>query len=215
MVELWFSTNSSGCCPGDETLRNDAEMIVAIDADSKDTAAADHLLYDLLDAVDQPVVACTHLVPGADGPHVAVSLTSTADLADPIRAAVQGRDVGLAITRPGASEPELAGPSRLVRGAYAAAVEAALGTAGRVVRWPGHEQARGVLPAVELRTRCGIDQLEGIGGVPVDDDTLIDTLDFLRPQRRDGRLVLQVQPAAGNMLIPFELRHQQKCCADT
>jgi hypothetical protein len=189
-------------------------MIVAIDADSKDTAAADHLLYDLLDVVDQPVVACTHMVSGGDRLHVAVSLTSTADLSDPIRSAVADQAVGLAITRPGASEPELAGPSRLVRGAYVAAVEAALGTTGRVVRWPGHEMAHGVLPAAELRTRCGIDQLEGVGGVPVDDDTLIDTRDFLRPLRRDGRLVLQVQPAAGNLLIPFELQHQQKCCAD-
>lgn len=189
-------------------------MIIAIDADSQDTAAADHLLYDLLDAVEQPVVACTHLVSGADHAHVAVSLTSTADLADPVRSAVDDRAVGLAITRPGASEPELAGPSRLVRGAYEAAVEAALGTTGRVVRWPGHEQGHGVLPAAELRTRCGIDQLESVGGMPVEDDTLIDTLDFLRPVRRDGRLVLQVQPAAGNLLIPVELQHQQNCCAD-
>lgn len=192
-------------------------MIIAIDADSKDTAAADHLLYDLIDQIGiraQPVVALTHLVPAGDRPHVAVSLTSAADLADSIREVVADRNVGLAITQPGASEPELAGPSRLVRGAYVAAVEAALGTTGRVVRWPGHEQAHGVLPAAELRTRCGIDDLEGIGGVPVQDDTLVDTLDFLRPVRRDGRLVLQVQPAAGDLLIPFELQHQQKCCAD-
>jgi hypothetical protein len=189
-------------------------VIVAVDADSADTAAADHLLYALIDAVDQPVVALTHMVSGGDRPHVAVSLTSTADLADPIRAAVADSNYGLAVTRPGASGPELAGPSRLVRGAYVAAVEAALGTTGRVVRWPGHEQAHGVLPAVELRTRCGIDHVEGIGGVPVDDATLIDTRDFLRPIRRDGRLILQVQPAAGDLLIPFELQHQQKCCAD-
>lgn len=40
-------------------------MIIAIDADSKDTAAADHLLYDLIDLIgirDQPVVALTHMV---------------------------------------------------------------------------------------------------------------------------------------------------------
>jgi hypothetical protein len=189
-------------------------VIIAIDADSSDTAAADHLLYDLIDGLAQPVVALTHLVPGDDRPHVAVSLTSTADLADPVRELVAERNVGLAVTRPGASEPELAGPSRLVRGAYVAAVEAALGTTGRAVRWPGHEQAHGVLPAAELRTRCGIDQLEDIGGVPVEDGTLIDTRDFLRPVRRDGRLVLQVQPAAGNVLIPCELQHQQDCCAD-
>jgi hypothetical protein len=190
-------------------------VIIAIDADSKDTAAADHLLYELIDSVDQPVVALTHLVSSDDRPHVAVSLTSAADLADPIRAVVADRNVGLAVTKAGASEPELAGPSRLVRGAYVAAVEAALGTTGRVVAWPGQEQAHGVLPAGELCARCGIDQLEGIGGVPVEDDTLVDTLDFLRPVRRDGRLVLQVRPAADNLLlIPFELQHQQNCCAD-
>jgi hypothetical protein len=189
-------------------------MIIAIDADSRDTAEADHLLYDLLGVVDQPVVACTHMVSGGDRPHVAVSLMSAADLADDIRDHFADHTVGLAITRPGASEPELAGPSQLVRGAYVAAVEAALGTAGRAVRWPGHEQGHGVLPAAELRTRCGIDQLEAVGGLPITDDALIDTRDFLRPVRRGGRLVLQVQPAAGNLLIPFELQHQQKCCAD-
>jgi len=189
-------------------------VIIAIDADSRDTAAADHLLYDLLDAMDQPVVACTHMVSGGDRPHVAVSLTSTADLAQPVRDHLAGQNVGLAITRPGASEPELAGPSQLVRGAYVAAVEAALGTAGRAVRWPGHELGHGILPAAELRTRCNIDHLEAVGGQPVADDAMVDTCDFLRPLRRDGRLVLQLQPAAGNVLIPFELQHQQQCCAD-
>jgi hypothetical protein len=189
-------------------------MIIAIDADSRDTAEADHLVYELLDVVDQPVVACTHMVSGGDRPHVAVSLMSAADLADEVRGHFADRTVGLAITRPGASEPELSGPSQLVRGAYVAAVEAALGTAGRAVRWPGHELARGVLPAVELRTRCGIDHLEVVGGLPVADDSLIDTRDFLRPLRRAGRLVLQLQPAAGNVFIPFELQHQQQCCTD-
>ncbi len=189
-------------------------MIVAVDADSRDTAAADHLLYELIAAVNQPVVACTHMVVGGDRPHVAVSLAGAADLAEPIRAVVADRGAGLAITRPGASQPELAGPSQLVRGAYVAAVEAALGTAGRVVRWPGHEHGRGVLSAAELRSRCGIDHLEALGGLPITDDALVDTLDFLRPVRRDGQLVLQLQPAAGNLLIPFELQHQQKCCAD-
>jgi hypothetical protein len=189
-------------------------VIVAVDADSRDTAEADHLLYELLDAVDQPVVACTHMVSGGDRPHVAVSIMSAADLADDIRLRFNQHHVGLAIIRPHASEPELAGPSHLVRGAYVAAVEAALGTAGRVVHWAGHEQARGILLAKELRIRCGIDDLEAVGGVPITADTLVDTRDFLRPIRRDSRLVLQLQPAAGNLLIPFELQHQQKCCAD-
>jgi hypothetical protein len=131
-----------------------------------------------------------------------------------VRSWMGERSAGSAITQPGASEPELAGPSALVRGAYVAAIESALGTAGRLVRFPGCENARGVMTALQLRERCGIDEVEALGGLPVEDDTLVDTLDFIRPIRRDGRVVLLVQPAAGGVLIPFEVEHQQKCCAD-
>jgi hypothetical protein len=43
---------------------------------------------------------------------------------------------------------------------------------------------------------------------------VIDTRDFVRPVRREGQVILQVQPAAGGVLIPFEAEHQQKCCSD-
>ena len=191
-------------------------MIIAVDADSRDTLEAEHLLHQLLATVSGPVVACTHMVPGGDRPHLAVSISGS-DLgplggglgSDPI-----ADKVGSAIIRAGAAEPVVAGPSQLVRGAYVAAVESALGTAGRLVRFPGQEQARGILTAAELRERGGIDEVEALGGLPVEDDTVIDTLDFVRPIRRNSRVVLLVQPAAGGVLIPFEVEHQQKCCVD-
>ncbi|QNE23026.1 hypothetical protein F1D05_19840 [Kribbella qitaiheensis] len=193
-------------------------MIIAVDADSRDTVEAEHLLHELLGSMAGSVVACTHVVAAGDRPHLAISVTVPPDSPDGLAARVRAwsveRSAGAAITRPGASEPELSGPSRLVRGAYAAAVESALGTSGRLVRFPGAEHATGVLTAAELRDRCGIDQVEALGGLPVEDDTLIDTLDFIRPIRRDGQVVLLVQPAAGGVLIPFEVEHQQKCCAD-
>lgn len=185
-------------------------MIIAVDADSRDTVEAEHLLHDLLDSVTGPVVACTHVVSGGDRPHLAVSISSTSELSG----WTSSREVGSAIIQPGAAEPVVAGPSRLVRGAYVAAVESALGTAGRLVRFPGQEHARGVLPAAKLREYCGIDAIEALGGLPVAEDSLVDTLDFIRPIRRNGRIILQVQPAAGDILIPFELEHQQTCCAD-
>jgi hypothetical protein len=185
-------------------------MIIAVDADSRDALEAEHVLHELLASVTGPVVACTHVVSGGDRPHLAVSMTGSAELdTTPLT-----HEVGSAIIRPGAAEPVVAGPSRLVRGAYVAAVEAALGTAGRLVRFPGQDQARGVMTAAELRERCGIDQVEALGGIAVDDDSPIDTLDFIRPVRRNGQVVLLVQPAAGGVLIPFEVEHQQKCCAD-
>jgi hypothetical protein len=185
-------------------------MIIAVDADSRDALEAEHLLHELLASVAGPVVACTHVVSGGDRPHLAVSITGSPDL----DTAHLTHEVGSAIIRPGAAEPVVAGPSRLVRGAYVAAVETALGTAGRLVRFPGQEHARGVVTAAELRERCGIDQVEALGGIAVDDDSLVDTLDFIRPIRRNGQVVLVVQPAAGGVLIPFEVEHQQKCCAD-
>jgi hypothetical protein len=194
------------------------EVIIAIDANSRDAVEAEHLLHELLgplpSAVSAPVVACTHVVSGGDRPHLAVSISSTTDLSDHVRAWCADRAVGSAITHPGASEPELAGPSELVRGAYLAAVECALSTTGRLVRWPGRAQAQGILTAADLRDRCGIDDVEALGNLPVEDDSRIDTRNFIRPIRRAGRVVLQVQPAAGGVLIPFELEHQQSCCAD-
>jgi len=182
-------------------------VIIAVDADSTGTVEAEHVLHGLLESVTGPVVACTHVVPGG---HVAVSISTPADFD---RAALT-HDVGSAIIRAGAAEPEVAGPSQLVRGAYVAAVETALGTAGRLVVFPGQENARGTVTAADLRARCGIDQVEALGGLAVDDTTLIDTRDYIRPIRRNGQVVLLVQPAVGGVLIPFEVEHQQKCCSD-
>jgi hypothetical protein len=189
------------------------EVIIAVDADSRDTLEAEHVLHDLLTAVAGPVVACTHVVPGVDRSHIAVSVTGS-DLGPLADRVGSGTIFGSAILQAGAAEPLVAGPSQLVRGAYVAAVESALGSAGRLVAFPGQIQARGRLTAAELRYSCGIDQVDAIGGLPVEDNTLIDTLDFIRPIRRNGRVVLLVQPAAGGVLIPFEVEHQQKCCAD-
>jgi hypothetical protein len=201
-------------------------VIISVDADSRDTGGAEHLLHELLGPAGPlapfavgPVVACTHVVTGGDHPHLAVSISTPesrpdSEFTDQFSKWASDRGAGSAICRPGSAEPVLAGPSQLVRGAYVASVEAALGTAGRLVRFPGQENARGILRAIDLRKRCGIDLVEPLGGLPVDDDSLVDTLDFVRPIRRAGQVVLLVQPAAGGVLIPFEVEHQQKCCAD-
>jgi len=197
-------------------------VIIAVDAASRDTAEAEHLLHELLGPA-VGLIACTHVVSGQDSPHIAVSVSVPAgagrsvladELAGRVREWAAERSVGSAITWPGASGPELSGPSPLVRGAYLAAIESALGSTGRLVRFPGSEHVSGVMTALELRERCGIDRVEALGGLPVEDDSLVDPRDFLRPIRRDGKAVLLVQPAAGGVLIPFEVEHQQKCCAD-
>lgn len=182
------------------------KVIIAVDADSADTVEAEHVLHGLLESATGPVVACTHVVPGG---HLAVSISTPG-----FDQAALTQDVGSAVIRAGAAEPEVAGPSQLVRGAYVAAVETALGTAGRLVRFPGQENAHGTLTAAELVSMCGIDQVEAIGGLPVEDASLVDTRDFIRPIRSNGQVVLLVQPAVGGVLIPFEVEHQIKCCAN-
>jgi hypothetical protein len=51
------------------------------------------------------------------------------------------------------------------------------------------------------------------GGIAEDSDRL-DTRDFVRPQFRDGELVLTATPAVGGVLVPFESRNPTPCCGD-
>lgn len=91
-------------------------------------------------------------------------------------------------TRGAAVDP--AGP--VLRAPLAAVVAAhARRRGGRVATFPGDAALTGTVPATPLRTR-----------------------DFLRPRWHAGELVLDVQPAAGGTLVPFETPHPTPCCAD-
>lgn len=81
----------------------------------------------------------------------------------------------------------------------------------RCVRFPGQETLTGVRPAIHLVAHSAIDEVTGIG-MPVEPDTLVDTLGFLRPTFTDGRLVLLVEPAAGGVLRPVEIADPHECC---
>jgi hypothetical protein len=52
-----------------------------------------------------------------------------------------------------------------------------------------------------------------LGGAAADPDAELDAQDLIRPQWRDGELVLTVIWAAGGRLVPFETRHPTPCCA--
>jgi hypothetical protein len=84
---------------------------------------------------------------------------------------------------------------------------------GRAVLFPGADRLTGVLPVASVLAWSAIDRVEILGGGPADPETLLDTGDFVRPQWRDGELVLIVMPAAGGRLIPFETRDPTPCCA--
>ncbi|MEU4626128.1 hypothetical protein AB0G04_39895 [Actinoplanes sp. NPDC023801] len=93
-----------------------------------------------------------------------------------------------------------------------AATAAAFGTSGRAVRFPGVERLTGALTVSEILQRSSIARVEVLGGGLPDPATVVETGDFVRPQFRNGELVLVTTPAAGGTLIPFETRNPTPCC---
>jgi hypothetical protein len=95
-----------------------------------------------------------------------------------------------------------------------AADAASAGRSGRAVRFPGAERLTGELVVGEILRRSSISRVEVLGSGPADPATVVETGDFVRPQFRDGELVLVATPAAGGRLVPFERRDPTPCCAD-
>jgi hypothetical protein len=100
--------------------------------------------------------------------------------------------------------PELAG----------AASAAEAGKFGRAVRYPGVERLTGALTVSEILQRSSIARVEVLGGGQAAPETIVETGDFVRPQFRNGELVLVTAPAAGGVLVPFETRDPTPCCVD-
>jgi hypothetical protein len=96
----------------------------------------------------------------------------------------------------------------------AAASTAAAGQFGRAVRFPGVERLTGSLTVSEILQRSSIARVEVLGSGPATPDTVVETGDFVRPQFRNGELILVTTPAAGGTLVPFETRTPTPCCTD-
>ena len=93
----------------------------------------------------------------------------------------------------------------------AVTLDAAAG--GRAVRFAGVDALVGTLTVAEVLAGSAIDRVEVLGGAPAPPEAVLDTRDHVRPQWRDGELVLTVMPAAGGRLVPFETRDPTPCCA--
>ncbi|MFI2432870.1 hypothetical protein [Streptomyces sp. NPDC018693] len=165
--------------------------VLTVDAGTRDLRAADHLLHTLAAELALPgaVFGCTHLVRG-DRPRVVVSLTLPTE---PLtrtareRLTARGHDV-----TPGAPDPR-----------------------GRAVLYPGAASLTGTLTVAEVLARSAIDRVTALGspGQPAPRERLV-TRNHVRPQWQDGELVLTVMPAAGGVLVPFEVPEPTPCCAD-
>ncbi|SNX55856.1 hypothetical protein SAMN06272735_0288 [Streptomyces sp. TLI_55] len=164
---------------------------LTLDPGVRELRAGDHLLQELAAelALPEGVFGCTHLVRG-DRPRVALSLTVPSEpLLSTVRErlAARGHEV-----RDGLPDP-----------------------VGRAVLYPGAAAATGTLTIAELLTRSAIDRVTVLGtpGPPAPGTVLV-TRDHVRPQWQGGELVLATLPAAGGVLVPFEVPEPTPCCAD-
>ncbi|MET9890151.1 hypothetical protein ABZZ47_08010 [Streptomyces sp. NPDC006465] len=126
-----------------------------------------------------------------------------------------GPDVGPGVVLGVAFDGERHGPADLAAGAAHAAAEHTARTAGRAVLYPGAEALTGTVTVARLLEVSAVDRIAVLGapeGVPADRQLV--TRDHVRPEWRDGRLVLAAMPAAGGTLVPFEVPDPTPCCAD-
>jgi hypothetical protein len=80
------------------------------------------------------------------------------------------------------------------------------------VIFPGDTALVGVVTVAEVLALSAIDKVEVLGSGAAGPEDQINTHDFVRPQFRDGVLVLTVMPGAGGVLVPFETANPTPCC---
>ena len=84
----------------------------------------------------------------------------------------------------------------------------------RLFVFPGHAGLAGTMTVAELLLVSGIDEVRGLAGTTPSLDDLVDTQEFVRPRRQEGRLVLTVRPADDDRYVPFEQPNPTPCCSD-
>lgn len=80
--------------------------------------------------------------------------------------------------------------------------------------FPGSAALRGTVLAGELLARSAIGRLVVFGGQPPEAGDLLETRDHVRPEWRDGELVLAVTRIHNGRFAPFEAAPSAVCQAD-
>ncbi|MEU3920851.1 hypothetical protein [Streptomyces sp. NPDC029004] len=183
--------------------------VIGVDMGCTSLRDADHLVREL--APPAAVFGCTHLI--RDGhPHIALSFALPAEDAYEAYEAFRSITARQAGTAFGALRE---GPGDLAAGAERAAAEHAARTAGRAVLFPGAAALTGTLTVGELSAASAVDEVATLGAPgAADPGGRLVTRDHVRPEWREGRLVLTVTPAVGGSLVPFEAPDPTPCCAD-
>ncbi|MFF3417191.1 hypothetical protein ACFYW9_21185 [Streptomyces sp. NPDC002698] len=180
---------------------------------------ADHLLRSLAAELGLPADAlgCTHHVRDGRRPHTALSFAVPSERA--ARAAwrwlTENGSGGPGTLLGAAFGGDRHGAEELAAGAAHAAAEHRARTGGRAVLYPGVDALTGALTVTRLLEVSAVDQVAVLGspeGAAM--EARLVTRDHVRPEWREGRLVLVAMPAAGGTLVPFEVPDPTPCCAD-
>lgn len=158
----------------------------------------------------------THVVRGAGAPRIAATARVPAGdedvlahtgLLTALRSAWQG---GLVLQ--GALDGPVVecGPEAARDGARTALAQAREGSEGRAVLFAGQEALTGPLPITDLPLVCAITAVSAVGG-DAPQDAVLDPRGYVRPQLRDGVLVLPVRPGGGATVVPVEKRDEHAC----
>jgi hypothetical protein len=107
-----------------------------------------------------------------------------------------------------------AGPVALVALADRAARQRRDQADGRAVVFPGVDTLVGTVSVEHILTRTAIDRLVALDGATLEPSTRLVTRDFVRPRWTAGELVLHVQRAARDTVVPFEVPTPTPCCAE-
>ena len=105
------------------------------------------------------------------------------------------------------------GPLPLQETAAAAAAAHLAGASGRAVHFPGVERLTGTVTVHDILRDTAITAVRVLAQGLAAPDSVVVTRDFVRPRWSAGRLVLDVQLAAGGNLVPFEVPNPTPCCA--
>ncbi|WP_019064627.1 hypothetical protein [Streptomyces prunicolor] len=185
--------------------------VIGVDAGTTTLREADHLIRDLTTTLGLPLgtVACTHLIrtEGRRGTAVSLALPENGSVEEVWRR-LTATEMGAAL------DDRRHGPAGA---AAAAAAEHAARRSGRAVLFPGSDQLTGTLTVADLLQLSAVDRVIVVGATSGDSpDPVIpvQTQDHVRPEWREGQLVLALVPAAGNTLAPFEVPNPTPCCAD-
>ncbi|WBB66953.1 hypothetical protein [Micromonospora sp. WMMD812] len=169
-------------------------MILGLSLGHRTVREAEHWLATHVTPLGLPdLVACTHLV-ATPYPHVALSVAVPA---------AADRLAELPAT-----------PPELHEAAERAAAEHAAGRSGRAVRYPGVDRMVGTLTVGEVLAGSAIERVVVLGSAAAGPDLPLDTRDLVRPEWRDGELVLVAMPHYTGGLAPFEVPDPTPCCAD-